>query len=137
MVCRMAPSCSGFDCTTAHEATGHAVVCAMNCGNLLTVARSLRTQWPAREIVIAADCDHWTDGNPGTTKAVEAAKTILARLAVPQFKDTINKPTDFNDLHQLDELDTVKNQIESATTPKESDDEFIARLAKLPLLEYE
>ena len=83
------------------------------------------------------DNDQLTDGNPGLTKATEAAKTIRARLAVPQFNDTTTKPTDFNDLHQLEGLDTVKTQIENATTPKESDEDIIIRLAALPPLEYE
>jgi putative DNA primase/helicase len=101
------------------------------------VAKALRDKGPSREVIIAADNDQFNDGNPGLTKATEAARAIRARLAVPQFKDTTTKPTDFNDLHRLRGLDTVKEQIESATLPKESDDEVIARLAKLPLLEYE
>jgi hypothetical protein len=43
------------------------------------------------------------------------AKAIGAKLAVPKFKDATTKPSDFNDLHQLDGLDTVKTQIEAAT----------------------
>ncbi len=122
---------------SVHEATRFATVCAMNCGNLPAVAEALRAKWPAREIIIAADCDQWTAGNPGLKKATEAAKSIGARLAVPQFSDTTTKPTDFNDLHQLQGLAIVKEQIESATTPKESDDDIITRLAALPPLEYE
>jgi putative DNA primase/helicase len=59
-----------------HEATNFATVCAMNSGNLLAVAQTLRNKWPDREIIIAADNDQWTDGNPGVTKATEAAKAI-------------------------------------------------------------
>lgn len=119
------------------EATGLAAVAAMNCGNLPAVASALRAKWPQREMILAADNDAWTPGNPGITKATEAAKAIRAKLGVPQFKDTSTKPTDFNDLHQLEGLNIVKTQIEAAATPKESDEETIARLAKLPLLEYE
>ena len=119
------------------EATGLAVVAAMNAGNLLAVATALRAKWPQREIIIAGDNDQRTEGNPGMTKAGEAAKAARAKLAVPQFKETTSKPTDFNDLHQLEGLAMVKEQIESATTPNESDEEIIIRLAALPLLEYE
>ena len=102
------------------EATGFAVVTAMDCGNLLAVAKALREKWPAREIIIAGDHDQWTNGNPGLTKATDAAKAIGARLAVARFADTATKPTDFNDLAKLEGLGTVKTQIESATVPKET-----------------
>ena len=81
-----------------HEATGHAVICAMNNGNLLEVAKAARELWPHVPIIVAADNDQFTDGNPGLTKATAAAKAIGAKLAVPQFVDLTNKPTDFNDL---------------------------------------
>ena len=55
------------------------------------------------------------------TKAAEAAKTIDAKLAVPKFNDTTQKPTDFNDLHQLEGNDTVKTQIEAAAVPMEKE----------------
>jgi putative DNA primase/helicase len=120
-----------------HEATGFATVCALNCGNLKAVAEALRAKSPERDIILSADDDQWTDGNPGVTKATEAAKAIRARLTFPHFQDTTTKPTDFNDLHQLEGLVTVKEQIESAGTPKESDDDIITRLAALPPLAYE
>ena len=130
--------CEGYATgASVHEATGFAVVCAMNCGNLLAVSKALRKKFPEREIIIAADDDAWTNGNPGLTKATEAAKTIRAKLAVPQFADVNTKPTDFNDLHQLEGLDTVKTQIENAKIPKETDTETFDRLAKLPPADYD
>ena len=102
------------------EATGLATVAAMNCGNLLAVAKALRATWPEREIILAADNDQFTDGNPGLAKATDAAKAVRARLAVPKFRDTANKPTDFNDLHQIEGLDTVKKQITNAQAPTEA-----------------
>jgi putative DNA primase/helicase len=114
-----------------HEATGFATVAAMNCGNLLPVAEALRAKWPLREIIIGADNDEWTAGNPGLTEARAAAKSIGAKLAVPTFKDTDKKPTDFNDLQTLEGLPTVKAQIEAATAPTETDEETFERLAKL------
>lgn len=130
--------CEGYATgASIHEATSYAVVCAMNCGNLLAVSKALREKFPTRDIIIGADNDQLTDGNPGLAKATEAAKAIGARLAVPQFNDTTTKPTDFNDLHQLEGLTTMKDQIEGAQVPKESDDELLQRLAALPPLEYE
>lgn len=96
------------------EVTGLASVAAMNAGNLLTVSKALREKFPSREIIIAADNDAWTDGNPGLAKATEAAKAIRAKLAVPHFINTEAKPTDFNDLHKTEGIHTVKTLIESA-----------------------
>jgi len=130
--------CEGYATgASVHEATCFAVVCAMNCGNLLAVSKSLRDKFPVREIVVAGDNDAWTDGNPGLTKATEAAKAIGACLAVPQFTDISQKLTDFNDLHQLQGADTVKTQIEYTTTPKETDPEAFDRLAKLSSADYD
>ena len=47
---------------------------------------ALRTKYPALKIIIAADDDHQTPGNPGITKAKAAAQTTGATLAVPVFK---------------------------------------------------
>jgi putative DNA primase/helicase len=142
--------CEGFATgASIHEATGHAVFCAMNSGNLLEVAKAARERWPQREIIIAADNDQFTDGNPGLTKATATAKAIRAKVAVPQFKDLAGEPTDFNDLATAEGLDGVKEKVGSAQVPRGNDtknwpqmgdvtdDEAIARLAALPLLEYE
>ena len=120
-----------------YEATGIATVAAMNCGNLAAVASSLRKQYPERDIIIAADDDHWTDGNPGVTKATEAAQAIHARVAVPQFTNSANRSTDFNDLAAVEGLNPVKFQINSATRPDETPEQTVARLAALSPLEYD
>ncbi|HEY3862041.1 MAG TPA: DUF3631 domain-containing protein [Verrucomicrobiae bacterium] len=133
--------CEGYATgVSLHEATGHAVICAMNCHNLIAVAKAARELWPQREIIIAADNDQWTEAprkNPGVTDATAAAKAIRARLAVPQFKDATTKPTDFNDLAALEELPTVKQQIDTAVLPTENDTDTYARLADLPPAEYD
>jgi putative DNA primase/helicase len=118
-------------------ATGAATICAMNCGNLSAVAEALRAQWPTREIIVGADNDEWKEGNAGMTKGLAAAKAIGAKLAVPKFKDTTTKPTDFNDLQVLEGFKTVNDQIEAATVPVEADDERFERLAKLTPAEYD
>lgn len=128
---------------SVHEATGYATVCAIDCGNLLCVAEALRAKWGGREIIIAADNDQWPDANgkpkpnAGVEAATEAAKAIHAKLAIPQFSKTETRATDFNDLASLEGLALVKEQIDNAQTPKETDEEAITRLAALPLLEYE
>ena len=69
-----------------HECTGHAVAVAFNAGNLETVAVALRRKYPDLKIIIAADDDHQTPGNPGMTKATAAVQATGASLAIPVFK---------------------------------------------------
>jgi putative DNA primase/helicase len=83
---------------TLHEATGYAVAAAMNAGNLLPVAKSLRERYPTQPIIICADNDHGTAGNPGVTKGKEAASAIGARCVWPETHEGV---TDFNDLARL------------------------------------
>lgn len=97
---------------TVHEATGYGVAVAFNAGNLLPVAKAMRDKYPDAKITIYADDDHRTGGNPGLTKAKEAAREIGAMLAVPQFGS--GRPaaaTDFNDLARLSGIDAVRGQI--------------------------
>ena len=108
--------CEGYATgASIHAATGFMVVCATHAGNLKAVAESFRRNLPARPIIVAADNDQFTAGNPGLTKATATALAINAKLAVPQFSDLSSKPTDFNDLHQLAGLAEVVSQIEAAS----------------------
>jgi len=85
---------------TLYLATITPVLCAMYAGNLLPVAEVARAYWPNAEIIIAADNDHKTIGNPGVTKATQAAQAVSGKLAVPEFPEGCNG-TDFNDLANL------------------------------------
>lgn len=101
-----------------HEATGYPVAVAFNAGNLESVAKSLRTKFPEARIILCADDDNRTEGNPGITKATEAARGVIGLLAIPAFGD--NRPegkSDFNDLHQFKGLEAVKECIEVAQIP--------------------
>lgn len=78
---------------TLHQATGHAVAACFNCGNLLPVARALRAKFPHIRIVVAADNDINTAGNPGLTAARVAARAVAGCVAVPTFdKDNHGQP---------------------------------------------
>lgn len=82
--------CEGFATgASIYECTGYAVAVAFNAGNLEAVAIALRSKFPDLKIIIAADDDHHTPGNPGLTKATSAAKAAGASLAVPVFKEAI------------------------------------------------
>lgn len=96
--------CEGYaTAATIYEVTGKTTYCAMNAGNLPEVARVLRQKCPYTHIVIAADNDQFTDGNPGISKAKEAANQNICFIAYPEFvqEDLKEKPTDYNDFCQL------------------------------------
>lgn len=87
---------------SSHQATGWPVAVAFDAGGLEPVARVLREAYPGAAILICADDDHRTQGNPGRSKAEAAAKAVGGGVAVPDFgPDRPEDATDFNDLHQL------------------------------------
>lgn len=114
--------CEGYATgASVHEATGHAVAVAFNAGNLRPVAEALRSKHPALKIIIAADDDARTPGNPGLSKAREAAQCVGGCVAVPDFGSS--RPdgvTDFNDLHQIAGADAVRACIEAAAQAEPS-----------------
>lgn len=98
-----------------HEATGHAVAVAFSAGNLLPVAQALRKKYATFTLIICADDDIGTAGNPGLTKAREAAGAVAGLLAVPDFGN--NRPaaaTDFNDLHRHAGFVAVRETVAAA-----------------------
>jgi putative DNA primase/helicase len=107
--------CEGFATgSTVHAATGGKPVCvAINCGNLGPVCEVLRHHLPKTRIVVCADDDRETPGNPGLTKAMEAARAIRARIAIPRFIGG----TDWNDLHQELGIMEAKRQLMSTKVP--------------------
>jgi putative DNA primase/helicase len=111
--------CEGWaTACSLHEATGYPVAAAMNAGNLLRVAQSLRANLPNVPMTVCADDDTETDGNPGITKAREAALAVAALLAVPDFgSDRQAGATDFNDLHMIRGVATVQASIKNAAVP--------------------
>ena len=101
-----------------HEATDQPVAVAFNAGNLEPLARAVRDRWRRMPIIVCADDDHHTAGNPGLTLARGAARAVAGRLAVPDFGDT--RPpdaTDFNDLHRLRGVSAVLTSLAHAAAP--------------------
>lgn len=100
------------------EATGQAVAVAFNAGNLEAVARALREKYPHLSLILCADDDSWTDGNPGLTKATAAARAVGGLVAVPDFgADRPDRTTDFNDLAKHRGVEAVKACIAAAKKP--------------------
>ena len=78
--------CEGMaTAATLYEATGHATAACFSCGNLAAVAQALRAKFPSLKLIVCADNDAQTPGNPGLTKAREAARAVRGYLAVPRF----------------------------------------------------
>ena len=89
--------CEGYATgASLHTATGYQVLCAMSAGNLLHVAKAVRTVDYRKKIIIAADNDLKTPGNPGLTAAKKAAQAVRGLLAVPPIAG------DFNDFDNME-----------------------------------
>lgn len=104
---------------TVYEALGkiHPVVSVFDAGNLLPVARGIRSRYPENFIVFCADNDQYPakDGkiyHTGRVKAEQACKDVgNARVVLPEFKELGTRPTDFDDLRLLEGLTEVKRQL--------------------------
>lgn len=75
---------------TIHEETGFRVYIAFTANNLLAVAQTIRKRLPESRIVLIADNDRKTKGNPGLTKATEAATVVDGLVAVPPIEGDFN-----------------------------------------------
>lgn len=117
--------CEGYATgASIHMATGYTVAVAYHDGNLRNVASHMRQAYGRATIVVAADNDQWTEGNPGIHHARKAATTAGALLAIPKFAALSDEPTDFNDLHALQGLEAVRQQIQ-AVIPEPENDNFL------------
>lgn len=97
--------CEGYATgATIHQLTGDAVFCALSASNLMAIARSMRLQYPDAHIVICADNDHQTPGNPGVTAARNAAAAIGAELMIPEFPDG-HHGSDWNDYYLMEQAE--------------------------------
>jgi putative DNA primase/helicase len=130
-----------------NEAIGCFVLAAFSASNLAAVATLLRKElnsteaaiWKAHtdvagaqdleherrptfldvEIIVAADDDWKTEGNPGLLAAINAGRVARARVAVPTFetKDRGERDTDFNDIACLYGKKAVEEDIAKAADP--------------------
>ena len=107
--------CEGYATgASLYEATGYAVAVAFDAGNLKPVAEALRLKYPALRLIICADNDQWGESNTGVIKATEAASAVAGLLTIANFANGSSKPTDFNDLHNLEGLEAVRQQVAAA-----------------------
>ncbi|MDY3810183.1 AAA family ATPase [Desulfovibrio porci] len=100
--------CEGFATgASIHLATGWTVYVAFSANNMPVVAKSARDRFPDKAIIICGDNDE-----AGRKKGEEAAGLANAQFVLPHF--TSGNGTDFNDLHQIEGLEAVRSQLESA-----------------------
>ncbi len=110
----LATAASVLDAADGEEAWSAIMAC--DAGNLRPVAEAVHALYPGKRIVVAADNDRATPGNPGLTKATAAAKAIKADLAVPEFAEG-EAGTDFNDLMALRGIEAVREALLKAGKP--------------------
>ena len=91
-------------------ATGWAMVAGIDSGNLPKVAAALRGLYPAARLVLCGDDDPTKPGNPGRTKAEQAAQQCAGVAVFPQGADG----KDWNDMHVAQGLDAVREQLLAA-----------------------
>jgi putative DNA primase/helicase len=107
--------CEGYATgASIHECLEKPVVVAFSSGSLCDVAKTIRKKYPDAKITIAADNDKFTAGNPGLTKAKEAAMAIQANIIFPEFQTESEKLTDFNDLHTSESAEKVRELFKKA-----------------------
>jgi putative DNA primase/helicase len=79
------------------------------------VAAALHKHFKRARLLVCADDDYLTEGNPGVTAAQNAALAVNGETVAPLFTyDRAGKKiTDFNDLHMLEGLHVVRGQIDT------------------------
>lgn len=107
-----------------HQATGLPVAMAFSSTNLKNVALEIKKSFPETSITVCADSDrHLVEKlktNPGRKAGIEAANAVGGKVVVPVFcsNETGKDFTDFNDLHRVRGLETVKRQITNSISQK-------------------
>jgi len=97
--------CEGFATgASIRQATGKTTIVSFNATNLVNVATEIRKKYITKTIIICGDDDTKTEGNPGRTKALEAARVSLGKAIFP---DGYN---DFNDMYV--DKGTIKLEVE-------------------------
>ena len=89
-----------------HEATGYTIACAMDAGNLRSVAQALRAAHPDTLMVIAGDHD---ESGSGQRAAAAAARAVGGAVAIPAALGR-----DWNDVHRAEGREAVRAAIDAA-----------------------
>ena len=98
---------------SVYMATKKPTVIAFDAGNLEPVIEALKQAYPKSPLIIAGDDDRWKEHNTGRDKAEAVAQKFDCGVAFPHFKNTETQPTDFNDLHALEGLEKIQEQLKT------------------------
>ena len=99
--------CEGYATgSSLHEATGYAIACAMDAGNLRSVAQAVRAAHADTLIVLAGDHDA---SGTGQRAAEDAARAVDGAVAIPATEGA-----DWNDVHRAEGLEAVCAEIDDA-----------------------
>lgn len=98
------------------EATALYVVCALDSGHLLPVAKAIRTKYPNAKLIVAADNDIHPDNgkNVGVEAAIATALAVDGLITIPEMSGI---KCDFADLWLKHGAEAIWNHIESAKKP--------------------
>ncbi|MDM8545169.1 DUF927 domain-containing protein [Candidatus Venteria ishoeyi] len=108
--------CEGYATgASIHEATGLPVVVCFDSGNLPRVAQKLRNETNQCPFIYCVDADE-----AGKNAARKAVKKSGGLDCIPDFSGINSKGNDFNDLHNVAGLNTVKKQISEMVDRVES-----------------
>jgi len=98
---------------TIYKATQMTTICAFTCHNIVNVVEAVKRNYPRSKIIICADNDLYGEKNIGTDTAYDLSKKYNIDYIYPDFTSLplTTKPTDFNDLFLLSDLNYVRQQI--------------------------
>jgi putative DNA primase/helicase len=114
--------CEGFATgASLYAASNIPTVIAFDAGNLEPVTGVIKQTYNNSGIVICGDDDWYKETNVGNNKAKEAAEKYNCYAVFPEFnaESKKQKVSDFNDLHVLEGLKSVQEQINYALSESE------------------
>ncbi|MFT0212851.1 DUF5906 domain-containing protein [Pseudomonas sp. F1_0610] len=94
---------------SVHMCTGWPVAVAIDSGNIIKVCKSLNKLYADKQLVICGDDDPSVEGNPGRTKAEQAAAAYGAICIFPQAQQ---QGADWNDLLIVEGAAVATKQLE-------------------------
>lgn len=105
--------CEGYATgASLYEATGIPVLVAFQANNLPAVC----AKFPDATLTVCGDDDAHKETNTGR---IYASKCAAERIIFPRFQSSEGNPTDFNDLHNREGIQAVKDQILDETNERQ------------------
>ncbi|HCR85817.1 MAG TPA: hypothetical protein DIV86_03980, partial [Alphaproteobacteria bacterium] len=98
-----------------NKATLHNSFACFDAGNISSCVQMLKEKFPRLQLIICGDNDAYGDYNTGVEKSQKISEKFAVPYCYPTFTDSSAKPTDFNDLYQLQGPEAVVTQVATAT----------------------